>query len=214
MKTCRKCNIEKPESEFYANNHNPDGFHSYCKPCLTTVERENRWKRNGQDGYVRARIKQPTDGKTRICTKCREQKPVADFSTNGLSRAGKSTYRSLCKTCSNAKLKDFHKANPGKRRQYVLAKNFQMTPNTFEAIFNMQGRKCAVCRCSEPTGHGWTVDHDHACCPGEKSCGKCVRGILCMNCNNMLGCARDQVSVLQAGVAYLEKFQKKTECLP
>lgn len=23
------------------------------------------------------------------------------------------------------------------------------------------------------------IDHDHACCPGSGSCGKCVRGVLC-----------------------------------
>lgn len=27
------------------------------------------------------------------------------------------------------------------------------------------------------------VDHDHKCCSGDKSCGKCVRGILCPGCN-------------------------------
>ena len=208
MKKCRRCQIEKPESDFYANNHNPDKLHSYCKPCLIEVDRDNRWKRSGQRGYVRTRVVQPVNGCARICTKCREEKPVSEFSTNGLDPKGGQKYRSLCKPCSNNSLRAFHKNNPEKRRKYVLSKNFKMSPDTFEAIFNMQGRRCVICRTDTPTGHGWTVDHDHACCSGEKSCGKCVRGILCMHCNNMLGCARDRVEVLQAGIDYLKKFVK------
>jgi hypothetical protein len=31
------------------------------------------------------------------------------------------------------------------------------------------------------------VDHDHGCCPGRKSCGKCTRGLLHPACNSWLG---------------------------
>ena len=27
------------------------------------------------------------------------------------------------------------------------------------------------------------VDHDHSCCEGGNSCGKCIRGVLCRGCN-------------------------------
>ena len=31
------------------------------------------------------------------------------------------------------------------------------------------------------------VDHDHSCCRGIKSCGKCVRGLACEPCNKGIG---------------------------
>ena len=31
------------------------------------------------------------------------------------------------------------------------------------------------------------IDHDHNCCPGAKSCGKCIRGILVGKINSALG---------------------------
>jgi hypothetical protein len=31
------------------------------------------------------------------------------------------------------------------------------------------------------------VDHDHSCCPGRQTCGKCVRGLICRQCNTAFG---------------------------
>ena len=48
-----------------------------------------------------------------------------------------------------------------------------------------------------------SIDHDHACCKGKTSCGKCVRGILCISCNATLGHAKDDMDRLKGLIEYL-----------
>lgn len=54
-----------------------------------------------------------------------------------------------------------------------------------DAIFERQGGCCAICGADEPGGrwNSWHIDHDRSCCSGRRSCGKCVRGVLCHACN-------------------------------
>lgn len=62
---------------------------------------------------------------------------------------------------------------------------------------------CDICR--TPLGIGeFHIDHDHSCCPGEKSCGRCVRGVVCSGCNLGMGCFKDSTERLMQAAAYLE----------
>ena len=49
------------------------------------------------------------------------------------------------------------------------------------------------------------VDHDHSCCPGQSTCGRCVRGFLCSPCNKGLGHFRDRIDNLESAIAYLAR---------
>lgn len=49
------------------------------------------------------------------------------------------------------------------------------------------------------------IDHDHSCCNGPRSCGKCVRGALCAKCNVGLGSFLDSAERLRAAISYLER---------
>lgn len=55
------------------------------------------------------------------------------------------------------------------------------------------------------------IDHDHACCPGSKACGKCVRGRICTNCNSALGHAKDDIDRLKGLIAYLERWESREQ---
>ncbi len=52
----------------------------------------------------------------------------------------------------------------------------------FQEILLSQGHLCPLCGI-ELTRNNANVDHDHACCNGSKTCGKCWRGLLCQSCN-------------------------------
>lgn len=69
-----------------------------------------------------------------------------------------------------------------------------------------QGGRCAICgRTDAPR---WEVDHCHR---HEAQTGAIkIRGILCGNCNSMLGMAKDSVETLEAAIRYLKPHTPRT----
>ena len=71
-------------------------------------------------------------------------------------------------------------------RAYKI-KRMGLTPEQFAQLLEAQGYACAMGREPFEEDQLIYIDHDHSCCPGERSCGKCVRGLLCLTCNIALG---------------------------
>lgn len=80
---------------------------------------------------------------------------------------------------------------------------YSLTQSELDELLTLQRGRCAVCTTDEPGAKGWHIDHDHACCPGIGSCGQCVRGLLCHDCNLLLGHAKDSIEVLDQAKKYL-----------
>lgn len=82
---------------------------------------------------------------------------------------------------------------------------YQVTPEQVEALWEAQGRACGWCgrALSGASTRRPSIDHDHACCPGVASCGKCVRGLLCAKCNRFLGYLGDDPVTVERGADYL-----------
>ena len=82
----------------------------------------------------------------------------------------------------------------------------------FNALLERQNFRCAICGTDKHGGkyNHWQVDHDHNCCPNKfggqaRSCGKCVRWLLCLSCNRLLGYARDNIETLKTAIIYLNQ---------
>lgn len=67
-------------------------------------------------------------------------------------------------------------------------KRYGLTQAGFDRLLESQGHACAMCHEAFEDGQPIFIDHDHNCCESEKrSCGRCVRGLLCLRCNTALG---------------------------
>ena len=83
---------------------------------------------------------------------------------------------------------------------------YTLTELEVELIIEAQG---GVCPCGKPLSDGYFIDHDHACCPDQKSCGRCIRGFLCNSCNVALGFAYNNPDTLNALATYLERYRHR-----
>lgn len=117
------------------------------------------------------------------CTACQQDKPYSAFGAS--SRGG---YQPRCRSCT-------------KDQRARSRHGFSRTEKA-EAAAAQGG--CLTCGRSEPGAKGWVVDHDRSCCPGDRSCTACRRGVLCQWCNSALGYAFDDPQTLRNLAAYLE----------
>ena len=83
------------------------------------------------------------------------------------------TAYSLCQTTGDGLLTHCRGCNNLRVRGYT----YSIGVAEIQRLYGAQGGACAMCR--ELFDGEYHVDHDHACCSGKKSCGKCVRSLLC-----------------------------------
>lgn len=82
---------------------------------------------------------------------------------------------------------------------------YGISPEQYYEMLDRQGGVCAICSGPEPlAGRKLAVDHDHSCCPGKRSCGKCIRGLLCSACNTAIGLMKDDPKILLSALSYIQ----------
>lgn len=131
------------------------------------------------------------------CTWCKEWRPESEYGPHDKNSDG---LRAECSPCRRKHYRD--------NRDDFIARRieafFNITIEERDDILESQGGVCACCGTDKPGSKGWCIDHDHACCPESgRSCGSCIRGILCSRCNLVLGSVEDRTDTLSSMIDYL-----------
>jgi hypothetical protein len=145
--------------------------------CETCHERSRR-HRNG----ARPRTPLTYDDKGQVCKYCLRYLVFENFPATNHNPTGR---RSKCYKCQS------------------LWSAYRIRYSDFKSMFVDQGGACGACKKSVDESSVY-VDHDHSCCPGELTCGRCVRGLLCLSCNVTLGHSKDSIFRLKQLIIYLE----------
>lgn len=118
--------------------------------------------------------------KEKWCKPCGQWLPLESFSKASNTLSGRRVY---CK---------FHQSEW--QRANIREYRYGVTPERFQEMLAEQDGKCDICLTplSDPY-----IDHSHVT--------DVVRGLLCVNCNFVLGNAHEDVGVLERAIAYLRK---------
>lgn len=150
---------------------------------------------------------------TRVCTKCKVEKPLEDFNKAPKGKYGRQAH---CRMCHAAKMKAHNSKAEIREKNRLYAETHAkrtherhgLSLEQYQVLLDKYDGNCWTCR----TVQAQCIDHDHSCCPSTWSCGKCVRGVLCSHCNRGLGMVLDNVETLQRMIDYLDNSlgSKKT----
>jgi len=134
---------------------------------------------------------------------------------------GYANYRCRCADCrawnagqqrkQRAKYPEWHRnyhrewyaRHPAAARRDKVLRKYGLSLDRYDALLLSQDGACAICR--KLAKDFLQVDHDHQCCQGQRSCGRCIRGLLCRTCNTAIGLFHDDRQIIQRVLSYLAR---------
>lgn len=224
FKVCSKCKESKPVDQFRKEVKMRDGRGSQCNTCVAASKREYYKNRKNGNSRIRLEEKQRLAAEKanithKVCTKCKVEKPVSEFNSEGKNRPGK--YKPQCKECTqkyyttkdkfhkenggNPTRKEWFKKNRDRLKDGFLRRTYGISIEEYKTMFNNQCGKCAICGKEETrlnkdgTKLDLSVDHCH-------KTGK-VRKLLCSTCNTTLGKVEEDIDRLSKLAAYIKEHR-------
>ena len=110
MKTCLTCGLTQDTKNFSKNSRNADGLQHHCRRCHRAITVKRLEARKA--AYV-----PPADG-CKVCSKCKERKPLEDFCVVKALPDGRNHY---CKACAVERSKVYFQDHKEARLAYDAA---------------------------------------------------------------------------------------------
>lgn len=145
------------------------------------------------------------------CTKCGLVKALEDFPADERTASGK---QSACRDCAREASALWREKNPEqyevlkkttrterqklRRFELHLEQAYGLTLVQYQEILARQGGVCAICK-NGHVGRGSQLHVDHCHETGR------VRGLLCGNCNTLIGLAKEDQERLYSAARYLQQ---------
>lgn len=138
----------------------------------------------------------------------KKQKQIYNINYRNANKEKLALYRKVNEERIKAQDKLYNLANKDKRKAYrdtnkqnlknkYYQREYGITLEDYNEMFEEQGGKCKICNIHQlELPKALAVDHCHETTK--------VRGLLCMNCNILLGKAKDNKELLLKAIEYLE----------
>lgn len=188
------CKADGCERKHYAKEYCSAHYQAFLLHGEDLVGKRSRFKETAPVGF-------------KTCRECLEVFPATEeffYKTKRSPTFGTFSWSTYCRPCDKAKSRLAQ--TPEFSRKHTLKRHYNITIEQYDELLASQNGVCAICGLPPlEGGRRLCVDHDHACCPdGEKTCGECIRGLLCLTCNQAIGMLAT-VELLKNAQTYLER---------
>lgn len=147
----------------------------------------------------------------KLCIRCNLKKDIKKFYRDNYRKDKLSCY---CKSCQDKNLirlgirsKEYRKAeykrNKETYRENSYKRKFNISIEDYNYLFNKQNGLCSICKgkfVGRKDARHFAIDHNHKT--------KKIRGLLCSNCNKLLGMCKDNIEILKLAIKYLRRYER------
>lgn len=149
---------------------------------------------------VDCQVNLPWSGKNRPKLRCDECRKVHNLA---MSRVRYASDRESDPELARERWRQGYRRHAERIRQQKLdahyRKRYGLSLAEVRQMREERGNRCDICREPPTGGKGARLHVDHCHTEGH------VRGLLCGNCNTMIGLAREDPAILLAAIEYLKK---------